>query len=406
MKFQKFIKQLFKVFLYGVLTIFGIVMIAIFSFWVELKTNKTIPAPTGKYQVGRMALHLIDSSRIDNLSPQPFSKRELLVWIWYPATVTSTDSLVEYIPSEWSKALNEQRGFVLKNFFARDASKIHAHSFQSPKIFNEQVKYPVLLMKSGIGTMATDYSSFAEELASHGYIVVGNDAPYSTWLLRFPDGRLVSRTWEGNPGETATFSDGGNNILNKLVQIWSDDTHFILDKLVQMNEDSSSMFFKRFDTSAVGVFGHSFGGATAAQFCYDDYRCKAGVDMDGAPFGSVIQKGLSKPFMFLLADHREESDAVSVNIKSNIQDLYKSFPDNKVLIYLEGAGHFNFSDLPFQKEFVATRLSGGTGSIGNRYGIEVISSSLLAFFDVHLKGEAKTRIRELDKQFSEIKFSK
>lgn len=259
-------------------------------------------------------------------------------------------------------------------------------------------------MKSGIGTMAIDYSSFAEELASHGYIVVGNDSPYSTWLLRFPDGRLISRTAEGNPGETATFSDGGNHILNRLVQIWSDDTHFILDQLVQMNSSHFSMFFDRLDTTSIGIFGHSFGGATAAQFCYDDKRCKAGVNLDGAPFGGVIQKGLNKPFMFLLADHREETDAVSASIKSNIGNIYKSFPDNKVWIYLEGAGHFNFSDLPFQKEFVTTRLSGGTGSIGNRYGIEVISTCLLSFFDEHLRGEEKTNINELDEQISEIEY--
>jgi len=321
----KFIKRLFKIFLFGMLTLLAIILIALFSFWIELKTNQKLPTPTGKYQVGRMSLHLIDSSRTDSLSPQPFSKRELLVWIWYPAIATQTDIAVEYIPSEWSKALNEQRGFVLKNFFARDASKIHAHSFQSPKIFNEQVKYPVLLLKSGIGTMATDYSAFAEELASHGYIVVGNDAPYSTWLLRFPDGRLINRTAQGNPGETATFSDGGNSILNKLVHIWSDDTHFILDQLVQMNTDSSSMFCNRIDTSAVGIFGHSFGGATAAQFCFDDKRCKAGVDLDGASFGDVIQNGLKKPFMFLLADHREETDTVSTNCTSpTLKDKTKS----------------------------------------------------------------------------------
>ncbi len=406
MRILKFIKRLFKIFLYGMLTLFSIILLTLFSFWIELKTNKSLPTLTGKYEVGRMALHLIDSSRTDSLSPPPFSKRELIVWIWYPAATTQTDSIVEYIHSEWSKALNEQRGLVLKNFFARDASKIHAHSFQSPKLFIGQVKYPVVLMKSGIGTMATDYSAFAEELASHGYIVVGNDAPYSTWLLRFPDGRLISRTSQGNPGETATFSDGGNSILNKLVQIWSDDTHFILDQLVRINADSSSMFFNRLDTSSVGIFGHSFGGATAAQFCSDDSRCKAGVDLDGAPFGSVIQKGLNKPFMFLLADHRNESDAVSTNIKKNIDGIYTSFSDNKVWIYLEGAGHFNFSDLPFQKEFIVTRLSGGTGSIGNSHGTEVISSCLLSFFDEHLRGQSKTNIKKLDKQFPEIKFAK
>jgi predicted dienelactone hydrolase len=312
------------------------------------------------------------------------------------------------MPKEWSEALNEKRGVVLSSLFARDASKIHVHSLQDVKISDEQKNFPVLLMKSGIGTMATDYTSIAEELASHGYIVVGSDAPYSTWLVRFPDGRLISRTSEGNPGETATISEGNNRTLNRLVQIWSEDTHFILDQLEQLNNvDSTSQFFGKMNLLSVGIFGHSFGGATSAQFCLNDARCKAGVDMDGAPFGTVIEKGLNKPFMFLLADHRGETDPVSVSIKSNIEKIYNTLPTaNRYWIYLEGAQHFNFSDMPFQREYLVSRLSGATGSIGSKHGIEVISSCLLSFFDKYLKGAISTEIKDLNKQHPEIIFAK
>ena len=59
----------------------------------------------------------------------------------------------------------------------------------------------------------------------------------------------------------------------------------------------------------VGVFGHSLGGAAALQFCHDDSRCKAGIDVDGAPLGNVISEGVTQPFMFILSDHGSESDA-------------------------------------------------------------------------------------------------
>jgi predicted dienelactone hydrolase len=404
---MKFLKRLFKIFVRTVLVVVAIIILTLLSFWIELKFSKTLPTPTGKYQVGRMNLHLTDTARLDSLSPQPFSKRELMVWVWYPASKPNSSSKVNYIPMEWGKALNEKRGFLMNSLFARDAAKIHAHSFQDAKISEEQINYPVLLMKSGIGAMATDYTRIAEELASHGYIVVGSDAPYSTWLLRFPNGRLISRTYEGNPGETATISGGSNRILDRLVQIWSVDAHFILNYLEQLNtSDSSNQFFKKFNLNSVGVFGHSFGGATAAQFCLNDPRCKAGVDMDGAPYGTVIKTGLNKPFMFLLADHRSETDSVSVHIKSNIAEIYNSLPENHYWIYLEGAQHFNFSDLPFQKEFLISRLSGATGSIGDKRGLEIISSCLLAFFDEYLKGQASTQIYNLNKQYPEIKFAK
>src|SRR5207249_12323590 len=74
---------------------------------------------------------------------------------------------------------------------------------------------------------------------------------------------------------------------------------------------ASGKFTGRLDMSRVGVFGHSLGGATAAQFCHDDSRCKAGIDVDGAPLGSVIRDGIPRPFMFLLSEHGGSSDAES-----------------------------------------------------------------------------------------------
>src|SRR3989442_16016703 len=56
--------------------------------------------------------------------------------------------------------------------------------------------------------------------------------------------------------------------------------------------DASGKFTGRLDMMRVGVFGHSFGGAAAALFCHEDSRCKAGIDVDGAPHGSVIQAGI------------------------------------------------------------------------------------------------------------------
>ncbi len=82
------------------------------------------------------------------------------------------------------------------------------------------------------------------------------------------------------------------------------------------------------------VVENSFGGATAAQFCHDDPRCKAGIDVDGAPFGSVGREGLHQPFMFLLSDQSHGSDDGAV-LKSHIVlrtlvlsffDLYRKGP--------------------------------------------------------------------------------
>ena len=76
-----------------------------------------------------------------------------------------------------------------------------------------------------------------------------------------------------------------------------------------MNErDPSGRFTGRIELGAVGVVGHSFGGAAAAQFCHDDGRCRAGIDLDGRLFGSVVREGIGQPFLFLLSDHGSHVD--------------------------------------------------------------------------------------------------
>ena len=108
--------------------------------------------------------------------------------------------------------------------------------------------------------------------------------------------------------------------MNRLLTAWTADIVFVLDRLERLNtSDESGRFTRRLGMSRVGVFGHSFGGATSAQFCHEDSRCKAGIDVDGAPHGSVIQAGINRPFLFLLSDHSRESDPESHQILSNIR---------------------------------------------------------------------------------------
>ena len=111
---------------------------------------------------------------------------------------------------------------------------------------------------------------------------------------------------------------------------WTGDIAFVLDRLARLNaSDSSGKFTGRLDMTRVGVFGHSLGGAVAAQFCHEDSRCKAGIDIDGAPHGSVIRDGLAQPFMFLLSDHGDESDSASVQIERDIQSIYDRIPPDR-----------------------------------------------------------------------------
>jgi predicted dienelactone hydrolase len=41
--------------------------------------------------------------------------------------------------------------------------------------------------------LTIDFTTLAEDLASHGYVVVGFDAPYRTFVVVLPDNRVVIR---------------------------------------------------------------------------------------------------------------------------------------------------------------------------------------------------------------------
>ena len=129
-------------------------------------------------------------------------------------------------------------------------------------------------------------------------------------------------------------------------------------------------------------------------FCHEDARCKAGIDLDGAPHGNVIQTGLYRPFMFLMSDHSHENDPESHQIITNIQAIYDRLPpDGRLRVVIRGANHFTFSDDgALLKSHVIRglfRAMGKLGIDGDRQ-LAITSCCLRNFFDTYLKGTSST----------------
>jgi dienelactone hydrolase len=366
---------------------------------LDHNSETVLPAPTGPFPVGRTTYVW----RADPLAPQPVTTRELLAWVWYPAAPGQPGQTCgEYLPAPWRKALEGQRGALLTHFLTRDLSRVRPHSLLDAEMSPQQHSYPVVLMRAGLAALTTDYTSLAEDLASHGYVVVGFDAPYRTFVVVFPDGRVIARA----PQNNADLVRGAQQeqLANKLVRAWSADLRFALDQLERLNaSDSSGRFRGRLDLRRVGVFGHSLGGATALQFCHDDSRCKAGIDVDGAPFGSVLAEGVTQPFLFLLSDHRGESDdadapAAIRQARANIRSLYDRLPvDNRLLFEIRGANHFLFSDGAMLRCPPAMRVLRALGILGldGRRQVAVTAHCIRTFFDVYLKGAPASELQKL-----------
>jgi dienelactone hydrolase len=358
----------------------------------------TLPAPTGPFAVGRATFVWSDPAHADPLAPPPGAKREILVWIWYPAAPRQPSQTVcEYLPAPWRKAME---GGVLFTLLTRDTARVRAHSLRNAEMSSRQPSFPVVLMRTGGAALTADYTTLAEDLASHGYVVVGFDAPHRSWVVVLTDGRVIARAPRNNMDLVS--GPQADQLANQLVQAWTADTGYVLDQLERLNaSDPSSRFLGRLDLRRVGIFGHSLGGATALQFCHDDSRCRAGIDVDGAPLGSVIAGGVTQPFMFLLSDHRGESaDAQTPEAirqaGANIRSIYDRLPgDRRLQIMIRGANHYLFSDGAMLKSPLVMRALRALGivRIDGRRQVVVTAHYISAFFDVYLKGAPASELQ-------------
>jgi predicted dienelactone hydrolase len=393
----------------AVLALLGVVGIGALlgSVWLERRSELTLPTPTGPFAVGRAIYDWTDSATVDSLAPLPGTKRELLVWIWYPSSPGKSAAKVDdYVPAQMRPKGDYVSAPFIFRLLTRDPARVHGHCLRDSDVSPQQRSYPVAIMRAGASAQVVNYSTLAEDLASHGYIVVGFDAPYRTNVVVFPDGRVMTRRPENNPELAFGAADSASRI-DKLLSAWTGDIAFVLDRLQRSNaSDSSGKFKGRLDMTRVGVFGHSFGGAAAAQFCHDDSRCKAGIDIDGAPLGSVVQEGLHQPFMFVLSDQIHAKDPETHRILADIQSIYDRLPpDGRLRIAIRGANHFTFSDDgALLKSRIVRALLRAFGKLGidGRRQLAITSYCVRSFFDARLSDAKGSPLRISSPLYPEI----
>jgi predicted dienelactone hydrolase len=392
----------------GVLALIAVVgVVALLgSLWLDHSRSTTLPTPTGPYKVGRSTYAWTDETRINPFAPAPNTRQELGIWMWYPAAPTPSAKPSEYLPPYWRRALEQHNGFVLSKLLSRDLARIKTHSWADANVSLEQSSYPVVILRAGGGALSTDYTSLAEDLASHGYVVLSLDAPYRTVVMPFPDGRVIIRSGRDNV-ESMPRAEA-ERFANKLMVAWIGDMKFVLDKLQQLNNNDPTGRFKgKLNMQEIGIAGHSLGGATAAQFCHDDDRCKAGIDIDGMPFGNVIQQGLHQPFFFIMSDHSKEPGAEARSVKSDIESIYNATPEGeRWQVTIVGANHFSFSDQMLTKSSIFVSILQRLGMFGRlekRRGLAVTSACVDTFFDVYLKGAPSNELGNLPTLYPEVK---
>lgn len=328
----KVFKRTFKI-------LFIALILLLTALFIEHFFSTDLPTPSGSFAVGRTTL------RVRGILPNDSLSHEVFAWVWYPSS--AKDGVHEkYLPEEWFQAFYKTLSFITY-FFERDFKKVNTHSFHEPSVSSVYAHYPVILFRGGLSTLAPEYTSLLENWASHGYIVVGLDAPSLSRIYITSDNRVIERTNENNPDINGSIEDL-NKMMPRMAGEWATNatvTLNYLDSLIQIS--NPNQWSGRMDLNKVVMIGHSLGGAAALQFCLQDPRCSAAINIDGLVTPSVAKNGLQKPVMFLMGEHPESEleDPVNRKINEDIQLSIQHTPANLFSrVDLSNANHFNFSD--------------------------------------------------------------
>ena len=338
-----------------------------------------IPAPTGPFGVGTIPEYFVDHARRDPFGDKPNAPRELMVQIWYPADKSTQGAFAAY---------RDQR--ITTAWDARFAL-VRSHSLAGVAPSRSMPKYPVLLYLPSWDGIRTESTFLVEDLASHGYVVVGVDHPYSSSITVFPDGRIARRKFSGGEDYSSESAfEAFISVANEQVEIRSQDATFVLDQLEKLNAPGSSdILAGRLDLTRVGLLGSSFGGTSAAETCWRDRRCKAGVDLGGMVAGQSATGGTVVPFMFIFERPTilsQNYDALTSTEKREFDFGTEQFGEMNAslsksggyMVIVDEMTHANFFDLPFYSPLRA-------GSDPRRF-VGILRKYTLAFFEWRLKG--------------------
>ncbi|MFF4688846.1 alpha/beta hydrolase family protein [Streptomyces sp. NPDC001307] len=336
-----------------------------------------LAGPTGPLPVGAVDLHLVDPSRTDPWSGQP---REVMMTVTYPAVDVHDHATLPWLPAGAERALKARFGGAVDGY-ALPATHSADRAPARPG------RRPVLLHSPGYMSDRTFNTLLIEELASWGYVVAAVDHPYDSGEVEFPDGRVV----------VSRPDDASHEARTAAVLVRAADLRFALDALAVLdrggNPDAERRPLPRglrgtLDLTRVGAFGHSRGGAASALVMYLDERVRAGVDLDGALYGPVVERGLDRPFLLM-----DTAIHDGLNQDGSWPPFWRHLSDWHRCLRLADADHNSFTDIvaiaPQLPEPVRRQLQAGAIPAGR--AVAAVRATVRAFFDLQLRGRPDTR---------------
>jgi hypothetical protein len=322
-----------------------------------------LPRPTGPHAVGATSIYLKDTSRPDPWVPG-LNARELMVTVWYP-TDARHGKPEQYMTPEESRLFLQ--GKDLTDLPPEILSTVRTNAYAGARPAGRAHSLPLIVLSPGYTQPRNSLSSLAEDLASHGYVVVGIDHTYETYAVTFPDGRIA----------TCASCEAGHDdaFWAKVNRGRAADVSFVLDRLTGPHPAWRGA--RLIDAARIGMSGHSAGGASSIPAMLNDHRIDAGIDMDGTTSDVIAPGVLSRPFMFL----GQPIHAPGGPDSSWDRD-WKLMTGWKRWLLVAGTQHASFNDLAVFADELG--IDFGATTTGAR-SMRITRQYNQAMFDLHLR---------------------
>jgi predicted dienelactone hydrolase len=218
--------------------------------------------------------------------------------------------------------------------------------------------HPLVVFAHGAYGSGYNSAFFTEHLASRGYVVVAPDyddmaPPGYTRQIAF------SRIKDGNTGHplrivavaglfVADMNRNRDRFFAYLAEHRLPQTTFVVDEMLRLNNTPGSLLHGAINERAIGICGHSLGGATALGKIggHPDARFKDGRLNAALIFSAPVfpwedtLKNITPPLMVMAGD--EDAPALGPELPRRI--LYDKANPPKFYLVLSHATHFAFAN--------------------------------------------------------------
>ena len=372
------------------------------------QSNIILAAQLGPYPVS-IYEHEVKTSRPDPLAPtvQP---RRFMITVYRPflddfSCPLEHQSHVPYAPPVVAAAV-----FKL---LPLDPSSSNASSILAPvhlvncsrPVTSSSSPGPLLLFSPGYKGTHHFYASTLQAAASSGYTVVAIDHTYEAAAVVFPDGSVAYSS-----AATDAYVESGLDGINVLQAIRVADTVSVLDAIERGDVPSlgghsnTSSGTNSTSTSSstplrAVMYGHSFGGSTAANVAASDSRVLAAANIDGIFYGPVANGTVHKPLLMMASTPQDVATDWPVFYPAHVRGW-------KTWVRPSGAAHYSYTDLPLLADLLSLRDTvmpqDLTGTVDGRRLQEIVWRYTLQFFAYVLRDATPDLLNEPSAEFPDV----